>query len=85
VFNDLKVFAADVGNYYLNASCREKIWTRAGKGCMMIRTLYGLKTSDAAWRAAFAEKLTVMGYKSTEADPDVWIQQGIKPNKFWYY
>jgi hypothetical protein len=28
--NDLNVFAADIGNAYLNAPCREKIWTVAG-------------------------------------------------------
>jgi len=79
VLNDLDAFAAIVGNAYLNAPFREKIWTRAGKefgsdkGCIMIimQTLYGLSTSGAAWRAAFAEKLTEMGYKSTKADPNV--------------
>jgi len=79
--NDLEVFAADIGNAYLNAPCHKKIWTRAGKefgsdeGCIMIivRALYGLKTSGAAWRAAFAQKLVEMGYKSSKADPDVWI------------
>jgi len=79
--NDLEVFAADVGNAYLNAPCQEKIWTRAGKefgsdeGSVMffVRALYGLKTSSAAWRAAFAEKLTEMGYKLAKADPDIWI------------
>jgi len=91
--NDLEVFAADIGNAYLNAPCREKIWTRAGKefgsdeGCIMIivRALYGLKTSGAAWRAAFAQKLVEMGYKSSKADPDVWIRQGVKPDGFRYY
>jgi len=40
--NDLDLFAANVGNAYLNAPCREKIWCRAGKefgsneGCIMI-------------------------------------------------
>jgi len=55
--NDLDIFAADVGNAYLNAPCHEKIWTQAGKefgsdeGCVMliVRALYGLKTSGAAW------------------------------------
>jgi len=68
--NDLEVFATDVGNAYLNAPCGEKIWTQAGKefgsnkGCVMIivRALYGLKTSGAAWRATFAQKLMEMGY-----------------------
>jgi len=79
--NDLELFAANVGNAYLNAPCQGKIWCRAGKGsgsnegCIMIivQALYGLKTSRAAWRAAFAEKLAEMGYKSTKVDLDVWI------------
>jgi len=70
-----------LGNAYLNAPCWEKIWCRAGKefgsnkGCIMIivQVLYGLKTSGTAWRAAFADKLAEMGYKSTKANPDVWI------------
>jgi hypothetical protein len=28
--NDLKICAADVGNAYLNAPCKEKIWAVAG-------------------------------------------------------
>jgi hypothetical protein len=31
VLNDLDVCMADVGNAYLNADCREKIWTIAGE------------------------------------------------------
>ena len=54
---------------YLNAPCREKIWTLAGpefdedEGEVMIvvRALYGLKSSGAAWRAMFAESLTGLG------------------------
>jgi len=91
--NDLEIFAADVENAYLNAPCREKIWTRAGKefgsneGWIMniVRALYGLKTSGAAWRATFAEKFMEMGYKSSKVDPDVWIRQGVKPDGFQYY
>ena len=91
--NDLEIFAADVGNAYLNAPCREKIYTRAGKafgsdeGSIMIivRALYGLKTSGAAWRATFAQKLVEMGYRSSKADPYVWIRQAVKPNGFKYY
>jgi len=91
--NDLELFAADVGNVYLSVPCREKIWTRARKefgsneGCIMIivRALYGLKTSGVAWRVTFAEKLTERGYKSTKANPDVWIQKSVKPNGFQYH
>jgi len=52
---------------------------------IIVRALYSLKTSSAAWRAAFAKKLTEMGYKSTKANPDVWIRESIKPNGFRYY
>jgi hypothetical protein len=80
--NGLDVCVADVGNAYLNADCREKIWTVAGPefgsdaGSVMIVTkaLYGLKSSGAAWRALFASTLIDLGFKGSYADPDVWIR-----------
>jgi hypothetical protein len=91
--NDLDILAADVGNAYLNADCREKIWTIADPefgskvGTVMIieKALYGLKTSGAAWRALLASLLTDLGYESTRADPDVWICAAVKPDGFEYY
>ena len=91
--NDLEVCAADVGNAYLNAPCREKIWTiaglefgsRAGTVQVIVRALYGLKSSGAAWRAMFAQSLLDQGFQSTKADPDVWIRAAIKPDGFRYY
>lgn len=86
--NNLNVFACDIGNAYLNAKCREKLWTIAGtefgseKGSVMIiaRALYGLKSSGAAWRAKLADTLRDIGYRPSEADPDVWIKKEIQPN-----
>ena len=49
------------------------------------KALYGLKTSGAAWRALLASSLMELGYKSTKADPDVWIRAAIKQNGFEYY
>ena len=91
--NDLEVKTADIGNAYLNAQCREKIWTEAGpefgsdSGSVMLieKALYGLKSSGAAWRAMFAATLQYMGYKSTKADPDVWIKPAAKPDGTKYY
>ena len=65
--NNLDVLACDIQNTYLTAQCREKIWTRTGPefgseiGCIMIvvRSLYGLKSSGAAFRALLAETLYV--------------------------
>jgi len=86
--NDLDILCADIGNAYLNADCREKIWTVAGpefgslQGSVMIirKALYGLKSSGAAWRAHMAQTLKDLGFKSTFGDPDVWIREATKPN-----
>ena len=91
--NNLDVFAADVGNAYLNVPCREKIWFTAGdefgtdKGSVMLirKALYGLKSSSAAWRAMLAQSLTDLGYVSSKADPDVWLRPQTKPDGFRYY
>ena len=91
--NGLDICAADIGNAYLNAPCREKIWTIAGpefgsdSGSVMVvvRALYGLKSSGASWRAMLAQSLTDMGYVSTRADPDVWIRPAFKPDGTEYY
>ncbi len=79
--NDLDVFAADIENAYLNAPCREKIWTvagaefgsDAGSVMLIVRALYGLKSSGASWRSMLAETLGKdgLGYTSSNADKDV--------------
>lgn len=89
----LDVCAADVTNAYLNAKCREKIYCVAGpefgsdKGKIMVisRALYGLKSSGAAWRALLASTLQDMGFKSSLADPDVWLRRAKKPDGLDYY
>ena len=91
--NGLNVFACDIGNAYLNADCREKLWTIAGaefgseKGAVMIiaRALYGLKSSGAAWRAKLAQTMDDIGYKPTQADPDVWMKVSMKEDGTPYY
>lgn len=91
--NELEVLSADIQNAYLHAKCREKIWCQAGKefgsdeGCIMVivRALYGLKTSGAAFRSLLAERLWEIGYKPTKGDPDVWIRPGKKSDGFEYY
>ena len=91
--NDLKIAACDIGNAYLNAECREKLWTIAGsefgseKGSVMliVKALYGLKSSGAAWRAKLADTMRSMDYTPTQADPDVWIKRAVKPSGEEYY
>jgi len=91
--NSLGVSACDIGNAYLNAACREKLWTVAGpkfgsdKGSVIIiaRALYGLKSSGAAWRSTLSETMGVLGYRPTQADPDVWIKRASKQDGEPYY
>ena len=57
-------------------------------GCVMIvvRALYGLKSSGASWVAMLAQRSLInIGYKSTRADPEVWIRPAFKPDGFEYY
>ena len=74
--NDLDVMTADVGNAYLHAYTKEKVYTVAGprfgdlEGWILIivRALYGLKTSMARWHEALSDKLRLFGFKSSKAD-----------------
>ena len=78
--NDLDIMSCDISNAYLNAPCREKIWFVAGAECgpelhglvcKLVRALYGLKSSGAAWRAMFsAFIINCMGFTPTRADAD---------------
>jgi hypothetical protein len=44
-----------------------------------------LKSSGAAWRAQFAGTLSDLGFTSSLADPDIWMQPTTKANGFKYY
>ena len=53
---------------------------------LVVQALYGLKSSGAAFRALLAEALYDLGYKSSVADPDVWLRPDIKEKyvfKYW--
>ena len=91
--NDLSILACDIQNAYLTAPCREKIWTTAGpefgsdagKKMIVVRALYGLKTSGAAFRAFLAETLYDLNYTPSMADPDVWMRPSVMENGFRYW
>ena len=52
---------------------------------LVVRALYGLKSSGAAFRALLAETLYDLNYRPTKADPDVWLRPAVKPDGFEYY
>ena len=89
----LDVQGADVQNAFLSAPNLEKIWLRAGnefgseqgKVFIVVRALYGLKSAAAAFRAFMASKLEELGFKSSVANPDVWMRAATKENGEDYY
>jgi hypothetical protein len=91
--NDLEVLTADIGNAYLNAPTKEKVYSTAGKEfgswsgetVIIVRALYGLKSSGAAWRAHLASSIMSLSYTSCLANPDVWYQSATKVDGTRYY
>ncbi len=92
--NDLEVKIGDVLNAYVTAPVTEKIWTvlgpefgpDAGKNAIIVRALYGLKSSDAAFCAHLASFMRQMGYSSCKADPDLWYKAETRADdNFCYY
>ena len=91
--NDLDVQCCDIGNAFLNAPCQEKIWfvagpefgSKQGQPVKVVRALYGLKSSSAAWRNMLSEMIQDMGFKPCKGDPDVYRREATKLNGFKYY
>lgn len=80
--NGLKPMAGDIGNAYLEAKTKEKVYITAGpefgedEGCIMIieKALYGLRSSGARFHEKLADTLRALGFKPSKADPDVWMK-----------
>ena len=62
--NGLDIMVANIGNAYLHAPPRERVYIicgqefgeeHVGKRALIIRALYGLKSSGAAWRSHLAD------------------------------
>jgi hypothetical protein len=91
--NGLEVLGPDVQSAFLTAPCKEKVWLvvgaefggERGKNLLIVRALYGLKSASAFFRAHMAKKLEEMGFKSSVADPDVWLRPASRPDGEEYY
>ncbi len=84
--NDIDIPAAEVGNVYLNAPTKEKVYTTASPEYgTELQGRYGLKSSAADWRAGLANTLHTMGLTSSLADPDVWFCPAVNPDGFQYF
>ena len=95
--NGLDVLSSDIGNAYLNAKPREKchvVVTDAllfgeaaiGKKAQIVRALYGMKSSGAAWRDMLSSYIKYeMGFQMCLADNDIWYHADTKNDGTKYY
>ena len=81
--NGLEVWATDVGNAYLEAHTKEKVYVIAGpefgdkEGHVLVfnKALYGLKSSGLRWHERFADTLRDMGFFPSRAESDIWMRR----------
>jgi Reverse transcriptase (RNA-dependent DNA polymerase) len=93
--NELDIMSADVQGAYLNAPCKEKVYTRCGpefgpenigRVALIVKALYGLKTSAYAWREHLSKTLEgSLDFSHCLADNDVWMRPGEKLDGTKYY
>jgi hypothetical protein len=81
--NGHELWAANVGNTYLVASAKEKVYIvagpefgeRQGHAMLIKKVLYGLRTSGAHWHEHFADMLRNLGLEPSKANSDVWMRE----------
>ena len=80
--NDLEIMVGDISSAYLEAFTQEKVYFIAGPEfgpleghlLVIVRALYGLRTSGARWHDRYADVMRIMGFHPCKADPDVWMK-----------
>jgi hypothetical protein len=80
--NDLDVKMADIENAYLTAPLTEKVWTvlgpefgdDAGKRALIVRALYGLKSSGTDFSNHLDECMNNLGWNPCRADRYLWMK-----------
>ena len=90
--NDLEVKCGDVLNAYITAPVKQKIWNYLGpehgddegNNAIIIRALYGLKYSGAAFRAHLCECMAALGYMPCLADSDLWLKTQNQDGIYYY-
>ena len=78
----LQVMCGDIGNAFIQANTKEKVYTHvgkefgehAGKIALIIKALYGLTTSAEHFHSLLADFLQECGFNPTRFDRDVWMR-----------
>ena len=90
--NNLELWGADVGNAYLQALTREKLYIVGGPEfeelqghvLVMYKALYGTRSGGACWHDKFFDILHDMGFKPSKADPDIWMKSSKDASHYEY-
>jgi Reverse transcriptase (RNA-dependent DNA polymerase) len=80
--NNVFLMVGDISSAYLEAFTLEKVTfigcpefgLLAGHLLIIVRALYGLRTSGARWHDLYADVMCLMGFSPCKADPDVWMR-----------
>ena len=88
--NGLETWATNIGNAYLEAETKERVYIHAGPEfgdreghtLVIFKALYGLRTSGLRWHERFADCLRDMGFYPSKAEPDIWMRA--KENVYEY-
>jgi hypothetical protein len=92
--NFLQVLSGDFQNAYLNAPTAERCYciagpefgpSRMGRPVLIVRALYGIRSSGARWRDHIEATFRDDGFKTCLADPDVYMRPAVKPTGFKYW
>ena len=81
--NGLELWGADVGNAYLEAKTKEKVYIIGGpefgllEGHTLLinKALYGLRSSGLRWHERLADILRLMGFSPCKAEADIWMRE----------
>jgi hypothetical protein len=80
--NGLDLWATDISNAYLEAFTMERNYIVAGPEfgqleghyLIIVKALYGLRTSGLRWHERFTDCLCNEGFSSCKAEPDIWMR-----------
>ena len=80
--NNLQLWRVDVGNAYLQALTKEKLYIVGdpefeecqGHELVMHKALYGTRSGGACWHDKQSDMLHQIGFKPSKADPNIWMK-----------
>lgn len=81
--NGLELWVTDISSAYLETYTKEKVYivagpefgNRAGHTLIIVKALYGLKSSGLRWHERLADVFRDMGFFPSKAEPDIWMRR----------